>query len=48
MSLAYNIFGIEIDNITLTDLNEFFKNEREESNILEFKSFFEKNQNNYK
>lgn len=49
MSITNSIIGLNIENITLEDLNNFFKNENEESDIFELKSFFERpGQNNYK
>jgi hypothetical protein len=40
-------FGKLLVDITLDDLKHFFSTEREESNTLEYKSYFEKGQNNH-
>lgn len=47
MSLSQKILGVEIGEISLEILQSFFQEEREESDVLEFKSFHtEKNNQN--
>lgn len=48
MSITNSIIGIDIDNVELGNLQNFFLVENEESDIFELKSFVEKGQNNYK
>ncbi len=48
MNITETIFDKKPNEIKLEDLNLFFSNEREESEIIEFKSFYDHKQNNYK
>lgn len=50
MSLSQKILGVEIGEISLKILQSFFQEEKEESDVLEFKSFHteKNNQNDYK
>ena len=49
MKLSTQIFGVEsIDQITEEMLIDYFKEEHEETDLLEFKSFYDKKQGNYK
>lgn len=48
MSLSKKLLRKEISSLALDDVKAFFKTEKEESDILEFKSFFDKRQNNIK
>ena len=47
MSITNSITGINIEDITLENLSNFFSVEKEESDIFELKSFVERGQNNY-
>ena len=47
MSITNSITGINIEDITLENLTNFFIDEKEESDIFELKSFVERGQNNY-
>lgn len=47
MNYSEKIFGKTLDQLNLQDLVEYFSSPNEESNIIEYKSFYEKHQNNY-
>ena len=47
MDYSEKIFGKTFDQLTRQDIVDFFSSPKEESDIIEYKSFFERGQNNY-
>jgi hypothetical protein len=48
MNLSKSILGKEIEELELNDIINYFQSPKEESDVIEYKSFYEKNQDNFK